>query len=77
MEVLLHLHQTLAANPQAVLQSLPHFSKGMVYYLRVPDPARTDLLHEFVFQVTYHSDEQHIDVLRGSYWRHIGGLPDG
>jgi hypothetical protein len=75
MEVLLHLYQTLAANPHAVLHSLPEFPKGLLYYFTVQDPERADLLHEFVFQVTYHADEQHLDVMRGSYWRHVGGLP--
>jgi hypothetical protein len=76
MEVLLHLYQTLAANPQAVLQSLPNVLNGMLYYFTVQDPERPDLLHEFVFHVTYHADEQHLDVLRGSYWRHVGELPE-
>jgi hypothetical protein len=76
MEVLLHLYQTLAANPQAVLLSLPNFPSSMLYYFTVQDPEHADLLHEFMFQVTYHADEQHLDVLRGSYWRHIGGIPD-
>jgi len=75
MEVLLHLHQTLAVNPQAVLLSPPDFPKGMLYYFTVQDPIRADFLHEFVFHVIYHADEQHLDVMRGSYWRHVGGLP--
>jgi hypothetical protein len=76
MEVLLHLYQTLAANPSAVLRSLPQFPTSMLYYFTVQDPDRSDFIHEFVFQVTYHADEQHLDVLRGSYWWHAGGLPD-
>ena len=74
MEVLLRLHQTLAQNPPAVLTSLPDFPRGMLYYFHFPDPERPDFVHEFVFQVVYLADEQHILVLRGSYWRHADGL---
>jgi hypothetical protein len=70
MEVLLHLHQTLAENPQAVLHSLPTFPGAMLDYFAFPDLERPDFTHEFVFEVVYLADEQHLFVLRGSYWRH-------
>lgn len=76
MEVLLRLYQELPIAPAAALCCLPQFPNSMLYYFTVQDLERADLLHEFLFQVTYHADEQHLDVLRGSYWRHIGGLPN-
>lgn len=75
MEVLLRLHQVLPENPPAVLTSLPAFPQGLLYYFHFPDPERHDFVHEFVFQVLYLADEEHILVLRGSYWRHAGNLP--
>ena len=76
MEVL-HLYQILPATPHALLTSLPAFPNGMLYYFTAPDPERSGFIHEFVFQVTYLADEQHLLVLRGSYWRHANGLSEG
>jgi hypothetical protein len=76
MEVLLRLYQVLSENPSTVLSSLPEIPGGMLYYFDFPDPERPDLAHEFVFLVRYLPDEEHILVVRGSYWRHVGGLPE-
>jgi hypothetical protein len=72
MEVLLRLHQVLPQNPTALLTSLPEFPHGMLYYFHFTDPERAGFIHEFVFQVVYLADEEHILILRGSYWRHAG-----
>src|SRR5947209_7857357 len=75
MEVLLRLHQTLADNPHAVLNSLTDYAEGMLYYFEFTDPERSNFRHEFVFEVAYLPDEQHLLVRRGSYWRHAEEPP--
>jgi hypothetical protein len=77
MELLLYLHQTLPHNASTELTSLAGFPRGMFSYLAFRDPERSDLMHEFVFQIVYLADEEHLLVLRGSYWRHTGVPPEG
>jgi hypothetical protein len=69
VEVYLAL-QDLASNPVDHLHRDPGGDPGALYVFRRTDPDDPRFRHLFQFRVFYDEDEQHLHIVRGSYWRY-------
>jgi len=74
VEVHLRLNERLAQSPSTHLVRDPSLfeGEGMTYRFNLVDPENRLLVHQFVFQVFYHSDEQTLLVRRGIHVTAMG-----
>lgn len=72
IEVYLAL-QKMAEDPTSHLIRDDDESPGMLFPVFREDPDSPRFTHAFEFRVYYHADEEHLEIVRASYYRYLKG----